>query len=200
MDTGNFHESEERLELYMMHRLPESEIQVVEEHLLMCDPCRERLDQAEVFAVHMREALQSQPLTTSAPGWFSAGWFGWLKPQFAMAGAFAAVLLAVGIYATMGSVRVAPVASLQLTAMRGSEIQTVSPARELDLSFTDAPAPSRVDIVDASGASVWTGTLTPHAGRVETKVGQVLSPGNYFARVSGPSGQVLHEYGFRVVK
>ena len=198
MDAVTFHESDDRLELYALGRLPDSEIQRIEEHLLICNSCRDRLEDAESFALSMRDALKSQPLTPFFPGWFRSDWFSWLKPQNAMLGAFAAALLAVGLFWVANGSRIAPVASLQLTATRGSGIPSASPARELDLFFTDAVADSRLDVVDASGAAVWTGTLTPADSRVEAKVKQAMSPGDYFARVFTPSGQMVHEYAFKV--
>jgi hypothetical protein len=170
------------------------EIAQIGEHLLLCDSCRERLKETALFALSMREVLKSQPLTGEA---FS--WFGWLRPQFAVAGAFVIVLLAAGIYRMSGDVRMNAVASLRLTAMRGSTIQTVSAARELELSVTDAPPLSRLDVVDARGATVWTGTLTPADNGVHVKIAR-LSPGDYFARAYMAPDHVLHEYGFRVVR
>jgi hypothetical protein len=200
VDTAIFHESEDRLELYALRRLPDSEVERVENHLLICDACRDRLEDVSAFAFSMRQMLRENPVIESNPRWFA-----WLRPGLAMAGAFAAVLLAVGVYRMSGDAHVVPVASLQLTALRGSEVRTVIRARELDLAFTDAPASSRLDIVDVNNVTVWTGTLRSGARRVEAtfaqaKITQVLSPGDYFARVYTGAGQPLHEYQFTVAK
>lgn len=203
MDNMTFHETDERLELYTLSRLPEADTASVEEHLLICDVCREKLDEIAEFALAMREALKTQPAAESAREWFGAGWFGWMKPQFAMAGAFAAVVLAVGIFWVAGSGRVAPVASLQLSAMRGSEVKSAKAAKELDLSFINAPGVSRVDVVDESGAGVWSGIPEPDntaAHGTEAKIRRTLSPGRYLARTYAASGQLLHEYEFRIEK
>jgi hypothetical protein len=200
VDTVTFHESEDRLELYALRRLPDSEVEPVENHLLVCDACRERLEEVSAFAFSMRETLKDKPVVVSDARWFGH-WFGLMpRPRLAMAGVFAAISLAVGVYRISGNAHIAPVASLQLTALRGSEIKTVVRARELDLAFTDAPASSRLDIVDAGGVTVWTGTLRSGAGRAEAKIAQVLSPGDYFARVSTGPGQPRHEYQFKVVR
>ena len=206
MDTVTFHESEESLELYALRRLSDSEVEHVENHLLICDACRERLEEVSAFAFSMRETLKEKTVVESDARsfgrWFGR-WFEWIpRPQLAMAGAFAVVLMAaLGFYRISGGdARVVPVASLQLTALRGSQIKSVVPARELDLAFTDAPAASRLDIVDVNNKTVWTGTLAPGAERAEAKINQVLSPGDYFARVYTGAGQPLHEYQFKVVK
>jgi Putative zinc-finger len=195
VDTVTFHESEDRLELYALRRLPDSEVELVENHLLVCGACRERLEEVSAFAFSMRATLKDHPVMKSGTRRFA-----WLTPQLGMAGAFAAILLAVGIFWASRDAHILPVASLQLTALRGSEIKTVVRARELDLAFTDASASSRLDIVDAGGITVWTGTLRSGAGRVEAKITQVLTPGDYFARVSTGPGQPQHEYQFRVVR
>src|SRR5258708_446866 len=141
MDSVNFHESDERLELYALRRLPDSEIEHIEEHLLICDSCRDKLDDIAEFALTIRQELKNQTVTPYSPGWYEK-WFGWLKPQFAMAGAFAVVVLAAGILwttggLTMGGAKLVPIATLQFSATRGDEIQTVGQSRETDMMFTD---------------------------------------------------------------
>jgi hypothetical protein len=195
VDTATFHESEDRLELYALRRLPDSDVERIENHLLVCDACRDRLEEVSAFAFSMRATLKDNPVIKSETRRFA-----WLTPQLGMAGALAAILLAVGIFWTSRDAHILPVASLQLTALRAGEIKSVPRARELDLAFTDASASSRLDIVDAGGVTVWTGTLRSGAGRVEAKIGQVLSPGDYFARVSTTPGQPQHEYQFKVVR
>jgi anti-sigma factor RsiW len=54
MMAGN-HTDEERLEGYSMGRLSESEAAPVEEHLLICDECRERAERLDTY----RRALQA---------------------------------------------------------------------------------------------------------------------------------------------
>jgi hypothetical protein len=200
VDTVIFHESEDRLELYALHRLPDSEVERVENHLLICDGCRDRLEEVSAFAFSMRQTLRDEPVIESRYRWFA-----WLRPQLALGAAFAVMVLAVAVYRISADAHVVPVASLQLTAVRGSDVETVVRARELDLAFTDAPASSRLDLVDADNVTVWTGTLRPVAERGEAriaqaKIAQVLSPGEYFARVYTGAGQPLHEYQFEVVK
>ena len=43
------HGTEEQLERYVLGQLPESEIVPLEEHLLLCEVCREKLDEAGVL-------------------------------------------------------------------------------------------------------------------------------------------------------
>lgn len=198
MDAVTFHESDDRLELYSLNRLPDSDIESVEEHLLVCDSCRERLDQIGEFALAMRAALKTRPVTPFFPGWFSLSSFEWLTPQLGRTAAVAALVLAVGIYWTAGNARLTQVASLQLTALRGGAVPAVGTARELDLSFGGAAGASRAEIVDDSGGAVWKGSLTASGEQVRAKVMKTLSPGGYIARVYSGSGRLLHEYQFRI--
>jgi hypothetical protein len=56
IDT-NLHGTDEELELYAMHRRAGADVQILEEHLLICEYCRNRLDRTAVFVLHMRQAF-----------------------------------------------------------------------------------------------------------------------------------------------
>lgn len=191
------HHSEERLELYALGRLPEEEAVQIEEHLFLCDSCRESLDTAADFAVGVRDHLRQNPVP---PKRSVFDWLNLSAPRFALAGAFAVAILALGIFWLRPSARIAPLATLQLTAMRG-EMQTTGTAREFDLTLADASAPGgrfRVEVVNGSGTRMWEGASATDAGQVEVKIRQRLSPGDYFVRLYSASGELLHEYGFCV--
>ena len=186
--TSQLHQPEDRLELYALGRLSGSEVEQIEEHLLMCQACVGKLEEIGVFALNVREDLKAhaEPPVRS--------WAVWRQPRFALPAIFAMALLALGVYFAGSGRRVEPFASLQLTAMRG-EMQTVEAARETDLTLTDPPstgAPFRVEVVDAGGAGVWSGT------GLHAKIRKRLAPGDYFVRLFSSKGQLLHEYGFHV--
>jgi hypothetical protein len=192
-ESGISHQTDDALELYALGRLPEPQVAVVEEHLLICGACQERLDEVEAFALAMRAGIAAEP----APEPRTA-WFGWLRqPVAAWAGGFAIAVLAVGLYASLGRSHVAPLASLQLTAMRG-EVQSAAPAKETDITLTDAPAEDagalRVAVVDAAGGTVWSGA----PGLRTVRITKQLAQSSYFVRLYDGSGKLLHEYGFRV--
>jgi hypothetical protein len=199
---NRFHESDERLELYALGRLSDSDVIRIEEHLLICDSCRDRLDDAANFAVPIRDELRKNPLPHRSRE--SSGVMDWLrgfmKPQFALAGALAMVLVGVVVFRP-GSSPLVPVATLQLTAMRGADLKSVAPARELDLTFGDAPvsgAALNVEVVDAGGGPVWHGSPTSGRGGVHARIAKALPPGEYFARLYDSPGHLVHEYAFRV--
>lgn len=187
------HGTDEQLEAYVLGRLSDSEEEILEEHLFVCATCRTAVDQQLVFASGMREALADvKP---------QRDWLAWLRPvlapRFAMAGALAAVVVAAGLYFVGGDhTHYASVAALQLTAIRGTT-PSVEPAREIDLTLNSFPTtggPFKVEVVDANGGSIWTGTTSSPSVAIHEK----FRPGSYFVRLYTSSGDLLHEYGFHV--
>src|SRR4051812_12420618 len=89
----SLHEPDDQLELYALDRLKDTEVERVEEHLLVCGQCRKRLEEASLFARTMQYALRN-PAPLAMPrrlGWFE-GW----HLRFALGGAVAfAILLGV---------------------------------------------------------------------------------------------------------
>jgi len=189
------HGTDEQLEAYVLGRLSDSEEEILEEHLLVCATCRTVVDQQLVFASGMREALaDARP---------QRDWLAWLRPvlapRLAMASALAAlVVAAAGLYFVAGDhTHYAPVAALQLTAIRGTTTPSVEPAREIDLTLNGFPTtggPFKVEVVDANGGNIWTGTTSSPSVAVHEK----FRRGSYFVRLYTSSGDLLHEYGFRV--
>ena len=199
----NVHGTDDQLELYARGRLPAPDVVVLEEHLLMCEACVERLEETEQWSLAARAVLREEPVAeTGWRSWPSFTWSGggWVRqPGFAMA--LAVLLLIAGAvgYFSRGGLKLAPVATLQLTAMRG-DMETVPPAQEVDLTLTDAPASGefRVQVVDEVGSQVWDGKVTGTAGGRAVRLQRRLRQGAYFVRLYGLDGQLMHEYGFRV--
>jgi len=189
------HQPDDRLELYALGRLPEADLAIVEEHLLVCTSCQERLDELELFAIAMRQAIAAEPAVQERSGWFV--WLrGTLRPQLIWAVGFAAIILTAVLYLHPGR-NVAPLASLDLASVRGA-VQEVREARETDLTLTDAPYQSglRAEVVDYKGEQVWSGQ--PTAGSGQIRIARQLTPGSYFVRLFDESGKLMHEYGFNV--
>lgn len=193
------HGTEDQLELYALGRLPEAEIPALEEHLIACTSCQERLDGVADFAVAIRDALTAEPVVDVRKAHRSS-WFGWLRqPAYSMSIAFIALLVVVGIFSSQRT-KLLPSASLQLTAMRGAMPETV-PARELDLTLTDGPqdgGPFRVEVLTATGTIRWSQLASSTPGGMQVHVIRRLTPGDYLVRLYSASGKTLREYGFRV--
>ena len=200
MDTQR-HGTDDQIDRYTLGTLPEAEVAAFEEHLLICDACREQTEIAQAFNIAIREALkQEAPAARSAAS--RKDWRAWLRrPAFQMALALVLILAAVSVYVGRGS-RLPPLATLQLTATRG-EMPSVHPARELELSLAGAPAdcgPFRVEVVNSGGGKVWDGLADTEGDAVIVRVATALQPGDYFARLISDSGALAREYGFRIEK
>jgi hypothetical protein len=194
----SFHRTDDQLEQYALNRLPEADLAGLEEHLLVCAGCRERLDEIGDFALGMTEAP-----TRKSERWGRGRWWAMLKrPAFVMSVAFAVLILAIAVFSNFSKPRqdFAPLVSLQLTALRGEMPSTV-PAIQFNLMLTDGPregGPFRIEVVDAAGTRQWTGLAASSPAGVLVKVSKRLTNGDYFVRLYTASGQMLREYGFRV--
>jgi hypothetical protein len=193
---GNAHGTDEQFELYALHRLPDSQQALLEEHLMVCAGCRDKLDSAGDFALGMRVASLARRPERSVM--VKLGSFV-RRPAFSMALGFAALLIAIAVFSNLRT-PFAPAASLQLTATRGEMPLTV-PARTFKLTLTDGPregGPFKVEVLNATGRSLWSGLADSSPGGVEVSVEQPLPQGDYFVRLHSASGKMLREYGFRV--
>ena len=100
------HPDDEMLELYALGRLVEPGLGEVEEHLLVCAGCQERLDEVTEFAGLMREATAN--VAAAAP--VEPGWKKWLRLDWipmampTLAGAMA-VMIAVLVWQPWGGAR-----------------------------------------------------------------------------------------------
>jgi anti-sigma factor RsiW len=193
------HVSEDQLESYALGRLPDSDVSLLEEHLILCAACRENLDRIGDAALGLREALNAYPAPELAAA-RSRDWFSWVRrPVFPMAIAFAAILGVIAVL-SINKPALAPVASIQLMATRG-EMATAAPAREFDLTLADGPrqgGPFRVEVVNVVGAKMWSGFAVGAPAGVQAKVEQRLPAGDYFVRLYSPAGTLMREYGFHV--
>jgi hypothetical protein len=195
----NSHWSEDQLEAYVRGQLGSADVPRLEEHLLICSACQDRLDAAEDFAIGFREALETEPVATPAPQ-SSPGWFDWLRrPAFSMGLAFAGLILVIALFSNR-KLALAPSASLVLTAMRGQLTET-PPARTYDITLSDGPregGPFKVQVMNAAGAPVWNGLAVAGASGTQFTEGRRIDPGDYFIRLYTIEGKVLREYGFRI--
>jgi anti-sigma factor RsiW len=200
----NFHGTDDQLEEYVFGRLSVSDLPALEEHLMICGACRDRLDAMEAVTAGLKEALGTNPaLLKPAPSW--AEWFARFaqerlrQPAFFMAVGLVALVAVVAVLSN-GHTKFAPAATLQLTASRG-EMPSAVPARELDLTLSDVPpegGPFRVEIVNATGHAMWSGAAASSGAGIQVKAERQFGSGDYFVRLYSVSGNMLREYGFRI--
>jgi hypothetical protein len=194
----NSHATDDQLEAYVLDRLAPPELTALEEHLLICCACRERLNATESFTAGMKEALSQEVARPSSAGCFS--WSVWIRKPFVSM--IFAMLLLVAILSVFspGHMKFAPSANLTLAANRGA-MPATGPARELNFSLADSPTDGsvlRVEIANATGQTVWSGLAQSTQAGVQVKAVQQLPPGDYFVRLHAASGELLREYGFRI--
>ena len=194
------HVAEDVLEKHALGQLSEAECEPVEEHLLLCEPCRERyqfqLDFVSVAKPVMREfELRDRARQTrnNPKSWWMA-----------IPAAAAAMAIVVGVVYQQSDHRQAVhPAELSLTAMRGSEPVAHLPAGSSPaiLTLDASTLPFRnayvIQVVNSSGAEVYRTGAKPSKQFIVT-IPKALDRGAYWLRVldTAPGNEVLLEYGF----
>lgn len=198
VSTRNMHIDEELLERYALKQLSENEAAPLEEHLLICQDCQERLVETEQFVYAVKEALpQLQPAPAVAPWrrWFATPKVLWV-PALGMA---VAVLMVVQMQKDDLSYQ-----QVELSAMRAATYATAEAGRGLDLKLTDVSLksgqPYRVQIVDSRGTNLWFGAVIWKEGKPTVNVPRALTAGNYWVRIFGAAADApqISEYRLQV--
>jgi hypothetical protein len=206
------HPSEEILENYVLGRVGAPDIEPIEEHLLVCPHCQERLSEADHYVLAMRDAarLLLTERTGPVPEAPRSLWgrrkpalhwgMRWLWPAGAVA--FAALALSVAVPRQL-SQRTAP-QDVALTVSRGAapqlltQVAAVHPLR-LDIDLTEIPPASsyRLDLVNDDGQVVWSGTGVGVKNELHFTPSRLLPPGKYWARLYAVSdaSRLVREYG-----
>lgn len=203
------HPNEDVLEAYALHRLDGAKLARLEEHLLACEHCQARLQQVDEFVLVMRQA--SEPAANTAPGagrshatgkWL-LNWFPLTSGRVALAGA-AALLCGIAIVERPRSADSPPVV-VALTALRGGdpgEMASAPAGRPLSLSIFApdiGPCPGcRVQIVNASGGTAWSGNAAWNGERLTVTASVALRPGVYWVRLYTGGDAPAREFGLRL--
>lgn len=191
MDGG--HPPEEVLELYALGRLEEDRLGPVEEHLLVCEECRQAVEQAEEYARVMRAALEAdrreESVRPDARFWSR-------KPVWVGSVAVAAGLVLLTLAPRMSS----PPMDVSLDAVRSNAVASAPAGRTLTLhpDRRGLPAPPyRVEVVDSEGKVVFQGTSEGDGERVTVRTNRKFPAGQYWVRFYSFSGELLREFGLR---
>lgn len=185
------------MERLALGKLTEHQAAGISEHFFECDECDNRYTQTVNFVRGTRQAAAELKASPELRPW-------WTLPMVPRP-AFAAGLALAGILAVsprLLELRNQPAETVELQALRGSEVPAASAGRELRLRLqatgTDLPS-ARGQVAAADGRIVWTGTARLTSGKWELPSGIVLEPGQYWIRLLHPSsGEQLQEYGLLV--
>jgi hypothetical protein len=194
------HLIEEDLEQYCLGSLVEVGCARLEEHVLLCETCRDRLTETENFVASMREA--SRQRSGSHVKDRAAGVIAGRIRRPSWPGQLASVLLAamLAVCALVWSGRqsntVALPFAVELAAVRGAAPGPVPAGRplllKLDLTGLSDGQPFAGEVVDASGVRVAQFSV---GAPVQLKA---LPPGGYFVRIYRSSRELLREYALTV--
>ncbi|MDP9113348.1 MAG: hypothetical protein M3O20_06665 [Acidobacteriota bacterium] len=205
LPSVSVHPTDDLLEEYSFGRVLEPELERIEEHLLDCTFCQDRLLAVDEYTALMKAgiaALEREGEATQA------------APHFAIPGALAvcaaALLLAlVGIslgWRLQPSAKVASasVMTVRLTALRGGDGEGMARARfghplDLTVDRTDLPAAAayRLEIVNASGQRLWSRVAQVDPQSLSARLTERLAPGVYWVRLYS-DGRLRREFGLRV--
>ena len=191
------HPSEEALEEYAFNRLSEKESAPLEEHLLLCQVCQERLAETDEYIGLMKLAareLQAAPMAGRRRGLLERG--------FVWAGA-AAAACAVGILLFVPHVPAENPQRVELLAFRGGEEISHATAGHrvsvaIDVSDLSPSAAYRLEVVDATGREEWRGKGVASGGTLSLEISRSLSRGVHWVRLSSARGELLREFGLRI--
>ena len=194
------HLQAEELELYCLGGLTEVRCARLEEHLLLCEICRDRLTETESYVAVMRQAsrqwsaehVEAPAAAVIAIRPWRESWPGRLAPMLVAA----LLVVCAAVWFGRHSRVPAPPFAIELTAVRGAA-PGPAPAGyplllELDLTGLSEGRPFAGEVVDASGRRV-----------AEFPVGapallKALATGGYFVRIYKSSGELLREYALTV--
>jgi hypothetical protein len=191
------HIQEDVLDRYAMGTLEKESIAMVEEHMLECPLCQNRLAGADEFLTNFRTAAMQLQLDRSAAQPKTI----WPHVRLLWAGAAAAVvLLAVLISKEPEAVRFAP-PTVVMQSLRGPEAGVHVDARRpfllaFDLTQPSTPAACEIVIVTTGGNEVLRTGAEVRSGRLTASINK-LPRGSYWVRVFPKQGtrNLIAEYG-----
>ncbi|HEY3740519.1 MAG TPA: hypothetical protein VGL53_11780 [Bryobacteraceae bacterium] len=168
-----------------MKTCSDTEMEAVEEHLLVCEQCQTRLHCAEEWVALMKSALPLGPKRSKVRRWPFKFDYLFTRP-FAMAGcaAIAVLLCAAPILMRDGPGEDQLVA---LTANRGADEQGIASAKAANrlILVPDVKGlvgPLVLEVVDSSGMAVFSQALPTADPRV--RLDHRLKPGQYWVRIN----------------
>jgi hypothetical protein len=199
---NDVHPNGDDLENCLLNRVSEQERQTIEEHLLICDPCRDALQDIHATLLARNQALEElereQPVRSRK--WVR---FGFPTPAYAACGAAVIALMSWTYLARTG----APIPESQVTlaATRSGAASQSDYARAgsrvtLKLDTTSLPAAERylVEVVDLSGTRIWSGEVPARTPALTVRLTKPVPAGRYWVRLNDTAGVPLREFDLPV--
>jgi hypothetical protein len=189
------HAEEDELERYSLGQIAEKECAQLEEHLLVCEICRARLEDHDLIAGSMKSAAAQWRAEHPA-----VERKGWRFPRLILV--LASVVLVSAGALWLGrprALRNSPAVAVTLSTARGASAGEHAPARhpldlKLDLTGLQPFPHYDLQVVDRLGNLVSNGQTT---ALTATRI-SALEPGTYFVRLYSPAGELLREYALQV--
>jgi hypothetical protein len=199
------------LESYVMDRLQADEIEQTENHLLVCEHCRTRLEETRLYvqatktaASRIREAEESFRARKRARAeWWANVLRG--RPALGLAAALAVIVVIVVI--PIRQTRSVEYELLNLRSTRGVEPSTPVGSRDrllklnLDVASLQTRNPLHISLVNSQGKQLWESVAPPPAGeQLQVTLPGKLNKGQYWVRLYGGEAgdQMLREYSLPV--
>ena len=201
------HPTEEALERFLLNQFQEEELEVLETHILACEPCVARLEWLENQIATTKIALEKlqQNSSSERSAAESRSWKTWFTiPRLSWAGAVAALALGIALVPHFTSAPAPVQVSLSAYRDNGSTVVPEGRPLHLDLNAADLGDGSViVQLVNEQGVQIWKGSGAIQGDRTNANLPQIKEAGNYFLRLYGvakdsSTGNLLREFTIRV--
>jgi hypothetical protein len=196
------HASDEALEQYATHSLPEAALAEIEEHLLVCSQCQQQVEEIDAYVSAMRSAAKrlDQEDESRKTYWTRVSRVLTFR-RFGWAMAVAALVLGAIALRVSNKRPVEPFA-LVLETSRGSGMQHAPAGRRLELSLDTEGLPSfpgyALEDVNESAQLQYQSQVTAEQSVVHASLPAGLRRGTYFVRLYSPARELLREYGLQI--
>ncbi|HYP14278.1 MAG TPA: zf-HC2 domain-containing protein [Bryobacteraceae bacterium] len=187
VNSSHTHIEDELLELYAMKKLTESESEPVEEHLLVCHGCQDRLAETENFISTFRaaaEKLNHEPAREP----LSERWFGrfFKMPKLMLVPALAGIA-AIAVMVRISDVNQSPqIAELQ-SLRSGESTISVEAGRPVQLKLGAEGLSSQknftIHVVDSAGKLLWSRDAVWSSGWLTATIDKKLGAGGFWVRL-----------------
>ncbi len=211
------HPNEEALERFLRNEVQETELEVIETHILACESCVTRLEALETDLAAAKIALQELAVerVNKQTALSRRTWRDWFTlPALSWAGAVAMAALGISLIPHFLPREINLAASRGGTETSGMtlspcgtlEAAVVPEGRPLDLHLKADDLPEgrvNLEIVNGLGHRVWQGVGVIRQQQAEVSVPRITASGAYFLRLYNPAQagsepDVLREFRFEV--